>query len=410
MKHPAGCEKVMEVRIIEINDIRQAEKNIIKVGADKYSLPIMSPKGLNRSILVNNIDNRAANFLKQEMLSIGAEAAVSRDVGGFKKGQSKILLMGTLKHYGILCEKIKRQPFGLSELGQKVKNALLNYEENDFVINCRKNTKINLGKKTAVMGILNITPDSFSDQGRYFDSRLALIRAEEMVSQGADIIDVGGESSRPGAEPVSVKEEKNRILPVITELARKIKAPISVDTYKPEVAEAAIKAGASIINDITGLRYKNGSMAKVVSKHNVPVVIMHMQGMPRSMQKKPAYKNVIEDLLNFFQKQTEFARKSGIKDKNIILDPGIGFGKTLEHNIQILKSLKEFKVLGYPILLGASRKSFIGTILNNVPAKDRLAGSIAVASYAAGAGANILRVHDVQETVEAAKLIKYIKN
>jgi len=258
-----------------------------------------------------------------------------------------------------------------------------------------KNYTLNL-TKTLLMGILNVTPDSFSDGNLFLDPNKAIKRAKQMVKGGADIIDVGGESSRPGSEPVSEEEELRRVSQIIKKLEDQIKVPISVDTYKPKVAEECIKSGASIINDINGLR--NEEMSKVVAKYKVPVVIMHMKGSPKTMQENPEYKNVVKEIKEFFSRQIKKAKKAGIKD--MIIDPGIGFGKTTEHNLEILKNLNKFKELKCPILIGTSRKSFIGNI-TGLPVNERLEGTLASIAIAVMNGANIVRVHDVKECKRA---------
>ena len=259
-------------------------------------------------------------------------------------------------------------------------------------------------KKTYIMGILNITPDSFSDGGQYIHLDQALAHAEQMIAEGADIIDIGGESSRPGAAPVPEAEELDRVIPLIDRL-KKLGVPISIDTYKPRVAALALEHGATILNDITGLQ--NPDMVKVVARFHAPVILMHMRGTPQTMQQNPAYSDVITDIKTFFKKQLAIAHAAGITD--IILDPGLGFGKTLEHNLTILKGLNEFTDLGYPLLIGPSRKSFIGT-LTGLPVEDRLEGSIAATVIAALNGAKIIRVHDVKESKRALQIVDAVKN
>jgi dihydropteroate synthase len=259
-------------------------------------------------------------------------------------------------------------------------------------------------EKTLIMGILNVTPDSFSDGGLFNDVDTAVAHAKKMVSDGADLIDVGGESSRPGSEPLSEKEELARILPVVTRLVNEVSVPISIDTYKPLVADACLKAGAHLINDITGLT--NPNMRRIASKNNVPVVLMHMLGTPKIMQQKPVYQDLLGELIAFFQKQITTAHKTGIQQ--IIIDPGIGFGKTAEHNLQILKHLEIFKTLGCPLLAGPSRKSFIGTI-TGLPVNERLEGTIAAVTVAVMNGANIVRVHDVKECKRAIQVVDAIR-
>lgn len=259
-------------------------------------------------------------------------------------------------------------------------------------------------EKTLIMGVLNVTPDSFSDGGLFDDVDIAVAHGKKMVSDGADLIDVGGESSRPGAVPLSEKEELTRILPVVTRLLDEVSVPISIDTYKPQVADACLKAGAHLINDITGLT--NPEMRKVAVKHNVPVVLMHMKGSPKIMQQNPVYQDVLGEITTFFREQITMARNEDIQQ--IIIDPGIGFGKTVEHNLQILKHLGAFKTLGCPILVGPSRKSFIGTI-TGLSVKERLDGTLAAITVAIMNGANVVRVHDVNECRRAVQVVDAIR-
>lgn len=255
--------------------------------------------------------------------------------------------------------------------------------------------------RTRIMGVLNLTPDSFSADGLLTkNSGIEGVAryARKLVSEGADIIDLGAESSRPGAKPVALKEELRRLIPVVEKLSGAISVPISIDTYKPEVARIALSAGASIVNDISGLR--DARMIEVIAKSGAGVVIMHMKGRPGNMQKNPRYRFVIEEVKAFLSDALNKAEKQGINRKRIIVDPGIGFGKTLEHNLEILRRLRDFKSLGCPLMVGTSRKSFIGKILD-LPVNKRLAGTLASLVVAVVNGADILRVHDVKFAVEA---------
>lgn len=271
-----------------------------------------------------------------------------------------------------------------------------------------------LNKKTLIMGILNVTPDSFSDGGKFNSFDLAVKHAQKMVSFGADIIDIGGESTRPGAEKISSEVELNRILPVIKKLAKEIDIPISVDTYKSDVARACLDAGASMINDITALRGDN-NLAEVIREYKVPVCLMHMKGTPDNMQKNPTYIYLIKEIKEFLEKRIKYAIKKDISKDKIIIDPGIGFGKRtgngVEDNCSIIANIFEFKKLGYPVLIGASRKTFIGNISgeNKLKPTERLMGSISAAVISAINGANILRVHDVKETRRALDVLECIK-
>jgi dihydropteroate synthase len=262
---------------------------------------------------------------------------------------------------------------------------------------------LGLNKKTCIMGILNVTPDSFSDGGKYFDKGKAVEHALRMVREGASIIDVGGESTRPGARDVSVNEELLRVIPVVKAISKKTGALISIDTKKAEVAARAIEAGATIINDISALN-ADPLMAKVAAKYSATVILMHMKGTPRDMQKSPRYSNLISEIKKYFKRSIHTARRAGINEKNIIIDPGIGFGKTVNHNLEILNRLDEFKEFGRPICVGVSRKSFIGKVLGSSSTDDRLAGTIAACVFAITKGAQILRVHDVAQAAQAAAI------
>ncbi len=246
---------------------------------------------------------------------------------------------------------------------------------------------------TRIMGILNVTPDSFSDGGLFADVAAAVRRGEALEAEGAHVLDVGGESTRPGSEPVSAGEECRRVLPVIEALAKRIRIPISVDTSKAEVARRALEAGASWINDVSALRV-DPEMAETAARYDVPVVLMHMKGTPREMQRDPLYDDVTAEVTRFFEERIAFAVKQGIRKDRIILDPGIGFGKRLEHNLSLLKNLRAFVPLGCPILVGPSRKSFLGEILG-LPVGERLEGTAAAVAVAVLNGASIVRVHDV---------------
>ena len=271
---------------------------------------------------------------------------------------------------------------------------------------CRDHT-FNLADHTLVMGILNVTPDSFSDGGEYAAVNAAVERALAMQEQGADIIDIGGESTRPGSEPVSAEQEIERVLPVLQSLQGKLDIPISIDTYKSDVAAAAIRAGASLINDISACRFDD-AMAGVAASTNAGLVLMHIKGEPKNMQQNPHYYDVINEVISSLQESVTRVLAQGVTEAQIAIDPGIGFGKRLEHNFHILRELRTFEQLGRPILVGPSRKSFIGTVLN-LPPDQRLEGTIAAATAAIMNGANIVRVHDVQQIKRAVDIVDAIR-
>ena len=284
---------------------------------------------------------------------------------------------------------------GLKELNQK-KGYLLEIGQR----------VLDLSSRTHLMGVLNVTPDSFSDGGKFFKLEEAIKQGLKLAEEGADMIDIGGESTRPGSEPVTIEEELRRVIPVIEELAKRIDLPISIDTYKSGVAKEALDSGASMVNDISGSRF-DPEMKKIIAEYDVPVVLMHIQGTPKNMQESPKYENLLEDIKSYLNQSISIAEEAGIGEDKIIIDPGIGFGKTLDDSLKILKNLREFKSLGRPVMVGVSRKSFIGKILD-LPTDERLEGSLASMAVAIMNGANILRVHDVKESKMVAKLVDAI--
>jgi dihydropteroate synthase len=263
--------------------------------------------------------------------------------------------------------------------------------------------KLDFSEGCLIMGILNVTPDSFSDGGQFFDTEKAIAHGIEMASQEAAIIDIGGESSRPGSEPLSINEEITRVTPVIEALRDKIYIPISIDTYHVETAKAALDSGAAMINDITAL--SDQQMGELAAEYEVPIILMHMQGTPATMQKEPEYKDVVREVLEFLLERANRAEKAGVPKERIFIDPGIGFGKTLEHNLTLLRNLDKFVKSGYRVLVGTSRKSFIGKITGKSIPSDRLFGTAATVAHSASSGVSLVRVHDVPQMSDVVKII-----
>jgi dihydropteroate synthase len=306
---------------------------------------------------------------------------------------------GQLKRLVSLLCSDHRIPSSLSSV---LESRLDNYLRSDYKITI-KGRVLDLGGRTHVMGVLNVTPDSFSDGGQFAGHDAALDHARQMAAQGADIIDIGGESTRPGAAPLSEEQELARIVPVIERLSAEVDVPLSVDTYKSTVADKALKAGASIVNDISGFRF-SPDMARVVAGHGAAVVLKHIKGTPRDMQANPVYHDVIGEIRDYLEESAGIALQAGIGKDRIVIDPGIGFGKTLEHNLEIIDRLDEFRALGFPVCLGTSRKRFIGTVLAIAEPKDRVEGTAATVALGIERGAHIVRVHDVGHMVKVARM------
>jgi len=382
-----------EPRSLLLTSEKEAVEELKRIGADPYGIQSMAPKMAHFNLLLEKIECRAANILKQEMLSIGGDVAVARGSVSCSVDFTDALIIGTRKQVLSLAERLSAQPFGLKDISSNLKKAIAYITRDSFQINTPRRS-IQIGGRTLIMGILNVTPDSFSDGGRYIIPADAVEKALKMEDEGADIIDIGGESSRPGSKRVSLEEELDRVIPVIEKLSGRIAAPISVDSMKAQVAREAVRAGAEIVNDISSLKY-DSAMPATVASLDVPVVLMHMRGQPETMQQGDlGYSSLRGEIIGYLRERMEAAAQSGIDPEKIIIDPGFGFGKSLEDNLRLLKYLGEFKILGRPLLVGTSRKAFTARVTG---AQDsvRLEGSAAAAAAAVLNGANIIRVHDV---------------
>ena len=390
-----------------IRNEEDSRKEMEAIGVEEGGIKIMVPKSFHYCIKFYGLEPQDAIIMKQEMLAAGGDVAISQYAIPPHGKKTDALVIGTKTQLRILSMKMKMQYERLNEAGEKISGLIESMEKTHEIVIGKT---LRTGERTLIMGILNVTPDSFYEGGKYSSVESALERAREMVEEGADIIDVGGESSCPGSLPVSKDEELSRILPVIKAISDELDVPISVDTYRAEVAEEAIKAGAGMVNDITAMG-GDESMAEVVSEHGVPICLMHMKGTPQNMQKNPHYDDTMAEITKFLHERAEYAMAKGIDEKNIILDPGIGFGKRtgegIEDNCEIIARLAELKSLGFPVLVGASRKTFIGN-LSNTRVEERLEGSLGAEAMAIANGADILRVHDVKETKRMAMVVDRI--
>lgn len=386
-------------RLLWVEDEEQAAAELTRVGADPAGVRRMTGKMMRRLVKLSRVPCRAANILKQEMLALGGDAAVARGSVACAVPETDVILIGSLKKLRCLCERLPCQPFGLAELAVELSALLHDLEQPPQVLEGR-DCRLDLDRPR-IMGILNVTPDSFSDGGRFLDPEAALRQGVAMAAEGADLIDIGGESTRPGAPAVGLQEELDRVMPVVEALRRELDLPLSVDTTKSAVARAALAAGANFINDISGLRFDPG-VAVAVAEADAGVFLMHTRGRPAVMQRRTAYDDLLGEIIDALRESLDAARSAGIPDRRLAVDPGIGFGKDATGNLEILRRLRELLSLGRPVLLGTSRKSFIGRILGQDDPAGRLYGTLATVALGVERGARIFRVHDVRATREAA--------
>ena len=388
-------------RLLTVPTPEQAARELQRIGVDSCGIVEMVPKMQTLCIHLPRLECRQANVLKQEMLSVGGDAAVARGTVACSIDKTDCVLIGTVKQLSRLCRKLKAQPFGLSELSGELDRLLIRISTAPAVW---KTSRRSLSlQRPLIMGILNLTPDSFSDGGRCSDPDRAFEKALQMEAEGADIIDIGGESTRPGADPVSPEEESGRILPVIERLAGTLGCAISVDTWKSAVASRALSAGAEIINDISGFNF-DPQMAGIAAARGAGVVLMHTRGTPDEMQQDTSYDDLMVEITTGLRASLDRAHGAGVSDGCIALDPGIGFGKDTAGNLEIIRRLSELSGFGLPVLIGPSRKSFIGTVLGREQTDDRLFGTAAVVALSVSHGASILRVHDVRAMRDVADM------
>ncbi|MCS7174845.1 dihydropteroate synthase [Pseudothermotoga sp.] len=387
-----------------VTKVNNPIEHLSRVGVDPASVVIFKNKGEFVSLLIYDVPVIAANVIKQEMLAAGGDAAVHRQAITHRVDRTHVLTMGTLAQHRKLIEKLSMMHYWeLDKIAKDIEDCL--FGEVIRCMNLPSGRKLYFDR-TLIMGVINVTPDSFYAASRVEKDKL-LDRVAQMIREGVDIIDIGGESTRPGSDRVTEEEEMSRVVPAVELVKKNFDVVVSVDTYKAKVAEESIKVGAEIVNDVSALRF-DPNMVEVLKKYKPAVVLMHMKGEPKTMQENPHYDDVVKEILYFLKERIEFLSESGIDDR-IMIDPGIGFGKRLEDNLEIIKRISEFKSLKRPVLIGASRKSFIGKVLGDVPPEERLYGTLAVTAYCVLNGVDVIRVHDVRENSHVIKLIETIR-
>ena len=396
-------------RILSLRRADDCIAELKQIGVTSHGIESMYEKSHCLAIKLKNIKLGAANIIKQDMLSIGGDAAVSRGVVNGKVERSDVIILGNLKMIHLLIKKLSFQDiFEIPQIITRLQK-LLEIEERRLPFIFKAGDHTLTLDRTHIMGILNVTPDSFYDGGKHNLFDAAMRQIEKMVNEGADIIDIGGESTRPFSEKVTVQEELDRVLRIISKAIQRFDVPLSIDTYKAEVAKAALDEGVRIVNDISGLQFDPHMAETIAQYHDVAVIVMHIKGTPRDMQKDPTYDDVIEEILQYLSKSISIAENANIPTNQIIIDPGMGFGKRIQDNYKIIHKLAEFKCLDKPVLIGCSNKSFIGWILKTEK-EERLEGTLGAHAYAIMQGANIIRVHEVGPHKKLAQIIDAIKD
>jgi dihydropteroate synthase len=394
------------VRILSLASEADVRREMLRVGCDPEGVAIMAPNARSWVLCIENVSAPAANILKQEMLAAGGDAVTHRDTITARAPRGPVLAFGTRAVLYSVAKKLGAQPFGLPAVGVAMRRALQARGARGGEL--RLGGRVFPAGRTLVMGVLNVTPDSFSDGGRFTDPRAAVAHAEAMLRDGADLIDVGGASTRPGAAPVAEDEELRRVLPVLDAL-QSIGASLSIDTTSARVALAACRRGAVLVNDVTGLR-EGDVLAQIAAEHDAGVCVMHMRGTPATMQSDTRYDDLLGDVVRALAESAARAVGAGVPEESVVLDPGLGFGKSAAQNCVLVRRLGDVCALGHPVLVGASRKSFLGRYAaapgarEPVPVDERESAGIALAALAATHGARIVRAHDVRATVHAVRV------
>ena len=390
--------------MLEVDALADVAREVARTESDPEGVAIMTRKGRIYPVRLDGVSLKAAPLLKQETLSVGADSAHARGIADHSVATTSVVILATWGQYHRLLPKLRRQPFRLAEAAEEIDHALRAYVSRAPRTIVGPHRSFVVGDRPRVMGVLNVTPDSFFDGGLHFDPKEAVAHAEAMAAEGATVIDVGGESTRPRASPVTPDAEWARVGPVLEGLAGRLSIPISIDTRHAEVAQKAVDAGADIVNDVEGMRSE--AMRRVVAKSGAAVITMHMRGEPATMQSNLVYADLRDEVFTALAAATDRAIADGVPAEKILVDPGLGFGKSAEQSLELLLHAGEFRSLGYPVVVGASRKSFLGWLLGMDDPVHRLEAGLAAAVVAAERGVALVRTHDVGPTIRALALVQ----
>jgi dihydropteroate synthase len=403
---PAGRHR-FGARVLDPGPPSEIARELEATESDPEGVGIMVRKARVYPVRVERVGLKAAPILKQELLAVGGDAAHARGIADHSAASSPAVLLATWGQYQHLLPKLRRQPFGLRELAEEVDRALRAYAGHGPAELAGAHRKLPFGPRPRVLGVVNITPDSFSDGGRFLEPSAAIAEAERLVGEGADAVDLGAESTRPGAAEVSPENEWARLAPVLSAVVGRIAVPVSVDTRHAEVARRALDAGADIVNDVEGLR--DEAMRQVVARSGAAAIVMHMRGTPATMQQETGSSDVRQEVFAALATAVDLAEEAGVAPAQLVVDPGLGFGKTAEQSLELLAHVGELRSLGYPVAIGASRKSFLGWATGEREPLARVDAGVAAAVYAAERGVAIVRTHDVGPTVRALRLWEKIE-
>ena len=395
-------------RVLDWGPTAEIARELEATDSDPEGVGIMARKARIYPVRLEDVPLKAAPILKQELLAAGGDAAHARGVADHSVASSPAVLLATWGQYQRILPKLRRQPFGLKEVADEVDRALRAYAGRGPGELVGAHRPLPLGARPRVLGVVNVTPDSFSDGGRFLEPAAAVAEAERLVTEGADAVDFGAESTRPGATPVSAEAEWGRLEPVLSAVADRLRVPISVDTRHAEVARRAVDAGADLVNDVEGLRHEE--MRRVVARTGAAAIVMHMRGTPATMQQETSYDDLRRDVYRALAAAVDRAERDGIAPAKLVADPGLGFGKTAEQSLDLLAHVGELRSLGLPVAIGASRKSFLGWATGEREPLARVDAGVAAAVYAAEHGVTIVRTHDVGPTVRALRLWERIES
>ena len=394
-------------RVLEWGPPSEIARELEATDSDPEGVGIMVRKARIYPVRLEDVPLKAAPILKQELLAVGGDAAHARGIADHSASSSPSVLLATWNQYRYLLPKLRRQPFGLKQLADEVDRALRAYAGRGPAEVAGAHRSLVLGPRPRVLGVVNVTPDSFSDGGRFLEPTAAVAEAERQVAAGADAVDLGAESTRPGAAPVSPEAEWRRLEPILTALHGRLSVPISVDTRHADLARRAVDAGADLVNDVEGLR--DPAMRAAVARSGAAAIVMHMRGTPATMQLDTTYADVRGEVFRYLAAAIDAAEDDGIARSKLVVDPGLGFGKSAEQSLELLAHVGELRSLGPPVLIGASRKSFLGWAVGEGDPHARGEAGVAAAVYAAEHGVAIVRTHDVGPTVQALRLWERIE-